>query len=771
MIPSTSLNIAERDTTCEVSVLKYDAGFFDSPLLERTPLSDSLFGIDEVFAIQGTTRLFLVCSGGERLVTYDCIGRIILDNIVLGRTPTRYTTFAGVGKSFRFAAILDSKLIVIQIGSDGKLKQQDVATLPPRANFLQLAVCPMFLAYTYALRRSFFCIVINVNRPDNKGELQLSAQPLSLVFSNPEFSASGSSVMTGSIIYKGSGMDFNILGILFKDGKAFTLREYKVRFGDMTPNPVEIKVTGKYAYRDSYNYYDMFLYEGIGGNAAVTNLSLHENPRAPGFDRPNAALIETNFVVQAPHVHPVFDSSIDGLYFITSTPTKSKTKEKPGISLYYLGTRAHIVSLPHELSGGDSEIVSAAFASTFVIYFVIKSKNKKRSGLYAIGSEEDSAKRFITIREAYQYTSTLSFIDKSRRSMCFVYSDHIELVHADLTGRYWALTPTYAEVFSEDPLSKPDWSFERPGRHYIKSYSYSSDAQGGYLLNLEVTVKDEELGDDDITFSLPLYPGEFNAEVVRQLLGEEYGDRVDPNAPRQSVQIRKSCVSDRPSFRYTTKSICLDGNVSDMLAETFKTDTEAVSRHFIDTEPVIRPDEYNDEDFDDVPEPELDPEPEPEIGETMKSEVNQGTELAMDQLPLPPPAISFEEVPAIKTRENSILDPPPSNTMGTTEPHEQEPITASTISAAAIAPPPNPALEVAKPIANNSAEPIVAPASTKADDVNSQPAPIAMRPKVEVPPLPLSIAESTPKAGESNVPLVIAGGLALALLYIVFMRR
>lgn len=770
MIPSTSLNIAERDTTCEVSVLKYDASFFDSPLVERTPLSDTLFGIDEVFAIQGTTRLFLVCSGGERLVTYDCVGRIILDNIVLGRTPTRYTTFAGVGKSFRFAAVLDSKLIVIQIGSDGKLKQQDVATLPPRANLLQVAVCPMFLAYTYVLRRSFFCIVINVNRPDNKGELQLSGQPLSLVFSNPEFSATSSTVMTGSIIYKGSGMDFNILGILFKDGKSFLLREYKVRFGDMTPNPVEIKVTGKYAYRDSYNYYDMFLYEGIGGNAAVTNLSLHENPRAPGFDRPNAALIETNFVVQASHVHPVFDSSIDGLYFITSTPTKSKTKEKPGISLYYLGTRAHIVSLPHELTGGDSEVVSAAFASTFVIYFVIRSKNKKRSGLYAIGSEEDPLKRFIAIREAYQYTSTLSFIDKSRRSMCFVYSDHIELIHADLTGRYWALTPTYAEVFSENPLSKPDWSFDRPGRHQIKSYSYSSDAQGGYLLNLEVTVKDEDLGDDDITFSLPLYPGEFNAEVVRKLLGEEYGDRVDPNAPRQSVQIRKSCVSDRPSFRYTTKSICLDGNVSDMLAETFKTDTEAVSRHFIGTEPVIRPDEYNDEDFDDVPEPEFEPEIEKEKPEE-KPEVPQTSELSTAQLPLPPPVVSLEEVPVVKTRENSVLEPPQLNILRT---NEQEHVTTSAISATSIAPPPDPALEALKPNTNVNPEPIVESTATKANGTESEPSFVTTHSrgaKVEVPPLPLSSTGSTPKDAESNVPLFIAGGLALALLYIVFRRK
>lgn len=120
-----------------------------------------------------------------------------------------------------------------------------------------------------------------------------------------------------------------------------------------------------------------------------------------------------------------------------------------------MGGLERAIHLPQKLQGGDTEIVSVAFSTTYIILIVVKSKNKNNAGLWAFGSMDVPKDRFILIDKTYQYPINRYMIDRSKRSIVLLMRDRIEYIHSDLPTKYWSFHPRYEDIFSE--YSKDHW--------------------------------------------------------------------------------------------------------------------------------------------------------------------------------------------------------------------------------------------------------------------------------------------------------------------------
>lgn len=625
MIPKTYLNITEKNAEVSVQRMRYNSEYFSTSAFEKVSKMGTVGDLDEVHMIHGTTFVLLVYNGGSKIECSDCTTGERLDSLEFAAPIIKYVVYPGERNDFRYAYCNDAGVVVVKVESNGKLVASSPIPLVPKTKILKLAVSSAFVVFAYVAKKGIFLSVTNMNRVDKQGTLQVQGPPLSLTIGEPEAMVTHSadamgvhgvdptSSTVGDNTTSGFQLNFNILRAIFKSTSSssapFILVEYKLKLGDITPAPLLINKIDHYAYRDYCDFYSSFVYEGNGPSAAITNLTLHQRPRVAGLERNNASILQTNFIATEARTYPVFDSSPDLLYFVTATNSKAKGKSAKCVNLYYMGGLERAIPLPQKLQGGDTEIVSVAFSSTYVVFAVIKSKNKNNAGLWVFGSMDSPKERFILIDKTYQYPINRYMIDRSKRSIVLLMRDRIEYIHSDLPTKYWAFHPRYEDIFSE--YSKDHWHFtDSSERHKVKSYSHIGNAETGYLLNLVITIIEDDMDNEDAIVQLPLYDSEFDPERARALLAEEEGidfSVFDPSKSQKASELTLShATGHASSTRYTTHSICIDGNTADAINEAINNDKTEIIRHYEEgTIQEQRLDDYNEEELDGIASPEV----------------------------------------------------------------------------------------------------------------------------------------------------------------------
>ncbi|ESU39773.1 Hypothetical protein DHA2_16353 [Giardia duodenalis] len=753
MIPKTYLNITEKDAEVSVQRMRYNSDYFSTSEFEKVSKMGTVGDLEEVHMIQGTTFLILVYNGGSKLECCDCVTGERFDSVEFAAPITKYVVYPGERTDFRYAYCNAAGVVVVKVESNGKLVASSPIPLEPKSKVLKLAVSSAFVVFAYATKKGIFLSVTNLSRADKQGILQVQGAPLSLTISEPESLTSHNTDTihgvdpTTSNIYEntssGFQLSFNILRAIFKSSSSsaapFTLIEYKLKLGDITPSPLFINKIERYSYRDYFDFYSSFVYEGNGPAAAITNLSLHQRPRVAGLERDNASLLQTNFIATEARTYPVFDSSPDLLYFVTATNSKAKTKDAKCVNLYYMGGLERAIHLPQKLQGGDTEIVSVAFSTTYIILIVVKSKNKNNAGLWAFGSMDVPKDRFILIDKTYQYPINRYMIDRSKRSIVLLMRDRIEYIHSDLPTKYWSFHPRYEDIFSE--YSKDHWHFtDSSERHKVKSYSHTGNAETGYQLNLTITIIEEDMDTEDTTILLPLYGNDFDPERARALLAEEEGidfSVFDPSKSQKAAELSLShATGHASSTRYTTHSICIDGNTADAINEEIKNDKLEIMRHY--EEGAIqqqRLDDYNEEELDGVASPE--PEYQPVTRES----------------PVPKPVLKATPTVVHNIAPEPVLPAAPSSVVD--EPPLQEPLPES-VQPITTPPVPQPVTTMQPPA------PVVEPQPS----VVAAPAPRAASP---VPAAPVAQQPATPQVsqGGSMLPIVALAFAAVLIVYLI----
>lgn len=755
MIPKTYLNITEKDAEVSVQRMRYNSEYFSTSAFEKVSKMGTVGDLDEVHMIHGTTFVMLVYNGGSKIECCDCTTGERFDSMEFAAPITKYVVYPGERNDFRYAYCNGAGVVVVKVESNGKLVASAPIPLIPKAKVLKLAVSSAFVVFAYAAKKGIFLSVTNMSRADKQGTLQVQGAPLSLTIGEPEsmttHSADGMGVhgvdptssTVGDNATSGFQLNFNILRAIFKSSSSsaapFTLIEYKLKLGDITPTPLLINKIERYGYRDYFDFYSSFVYEGNGPAAAITNLTFHQRPRTAGLERNNASILQTNFIATEARTYPVFDSSPDLLYFVTATNSKAKGKEAKCVNLYYMGGLERAIHLPQKLQGGDTEIVSVAFSSTYVIFVVIKSKNKNNAGLWAFGSMDSPRDRFILIDKTYQYPINRYMIDRSKRSIVLLMRDRVEYIHSDLAAKYWSFHPRYEDIFSE--YSKDHWHFtDSSERHKVKSYSHIGNAETGYLLNLVITIIEEDMDNEDTIIQLPLYDSEFDPERARALLAEEEGidfSVFDPNKSQKASELAVShATGHASSTRYTTHSICIDGNTADAINEAINNDKTEIIRHY--EEGAIleqRLDDYNEEDLDGVMSPETEYE-----------------QPAARESPAPKPVI--EAAPTVV--HNPVPEPmaPAAPSSVVEERPQPQPLPPS-VQPVTTPPAPQPA-PVAQP-----PEPVIEPQPS----VVAAPAPRAASP---VPAAPVTQQPATPQVtqGGSMLPVIALAFAAVLIVYL-----
>ncbi|EET00625.1 Hypothetical protein GSB_16353 [Giardia duodenalis] len=755
MIPKTYLNITEKDAEVTVQRMRYNSDYFSTSEFEKVSKMGTVGDLEEIHMIQGTTLVLLVYNGGSKIECCDCITGERFDSMEFAAPITKYVVYPGERSDFRYAYCNATGVVVVRVESNGKLAASSSIALEPKSKILKLAVSSAFVVFAYATKKGVFLSVTNMSRMDKQGILQVQGAPLSLTIGEPESLAShntdavhGSDPTASNLGENSSGfqLNFNILRAIFKSSSSstgpFTLLEYKLKLGDITPNPLFINKIERYSYRDYFDFYSSFVYEGNGPAAAITNLSLHQRPRVAGLERNNASLLQTNFIATEARTYPVFDSSPDLLYFVTATNSKAKTKDAKCVYLYYMGSLERVIQLPQKLQGGDTEVVSVAFSTTYVIFVVIKSKNKNNAGLWAFGSMDVPKDRFILIDKTYQYPINRYMIDRSKRSIVLLMRDRIEYIHSDLPTKYWSFHPRYEDIFSE--YSKDYWHFtDSSERHKVKSYSHTGNDETGYHLCLVITIIEENMDTEDETLALPLYSTEFNPEHAKRLLEEE-GDvdfgMFDPGKSQKASELSLShATGHASSTRYTTHSICIDGNTMNAITEEIKNDQADILRHYEEGSiQQQRLDDYNEEELDGVASPE--PEQERSV---------------MRESPVPKPII--EATPTIV--HNAVPEPTvpaaPSSMASERPPLEPLPESVQPVTVPPMPPVPQPtsAVQPAAPVPEAQPSVVPAPAPKAAS-----PAPAASAPQ----------QAATPQVsqGGSMLPIVALAFAAVLIVYL-----
>lgn len=619
MIPSTYLNVTEKDGEVSVQRMRYNNGFFNASEFRKVTKMGTIGDLEEAHMVQGTTFLLLIYNGGSKIECCDCVTGERFDSLDFPTPIMKYVVYPGERTDFRYAFCNAAGVAVVKVESNGKLVASAPIPLEPKTKILKIAVSSVFVVFAYAAKKGIFLSVTNMSRADKRGTMQLQGPPLSLTIGEPEplgRGSDGSHTADSAATTEADGtsssfqLSFNILRAIFKSssGAPYALVEYKLKIGDSTPTPVLINKIEKYSYRDYFDFYNSFVYEGNGPAAAITNLNLHQRPRAPGLDRQDASILQTHFIATEPRTYPLFDVSPDLLYFVTTTNLKAKTKDVRCVNLYYMGGLERAIHLPKELQGGDSEPTSIAFSTTYVIFIVIKSRNKNIAGLWAFGSMDVPSDRFVLIDKTYQYPINRYMVDRSKRSIVLLMRDRIEYVHSDLSTKFWSFHPRYEDIFSE--YAKGTWHFtDSSERHKVKSYSHTGNRINDYQLNLVITVIEDGVDEEDVTVALPLYADEYDPEKAKRMLEHEEGVDISVFDPQQSQKAAELTVSHATghasSTRYTTHSICIDGNMADTIHEEIRNNELEITQHYEEgNNQEERLDDYNEEELDSVASPE-----------------------------------------------------------------------------------------------------------------------------------------------------------------------